>query len=76
MIVFCHSHYFYSFVACYLTHIHALYVYFHVNTIIMQVTLQLVFVAFQRVGIISRLFLWAVAGDILHFLSHSSSDQN
>ena len=40
----------------------------------MQVTLRLVFMAFQRVDIISRLFLWAVAGEKLHFPSDSSFD--
>ena len=63
-------------VACYYTHtfMHFKYIFSCDFFFFMQVTLQLVFVVFQRVSIISRLFLWAVAGDILDFLSHSSFD--
>ena len=53
---------------------HFMYIFMWVLYLFMQVTRQLVFMAFQRVDIISRLFLWAVAGEKLHFPSDSSFD--
>ena len=53
---------------------HFMHIFMRLLYLFMQVTLRLVFMAFQRVDIISRLFLWAVAGEKLHFPSDSSFD--